>query len=110
MIFKGAKGKRGEFPGSPVVRTLHSHCRGPRFNPWLGTKVLQDVRHGQKKKEKKEKNLKTNQPNKQTKGQRGQSFGGIGTVASTQTRTLKELHSYGREWGSRKICPASIGR
>ena len=24
-----------EFPGRPVVRTLCSHCWGPRFNPWL---------------------------------------------------------------------------
>ena len=23
----------GEFPDGPVVRTLHSHCQGPRFNP-----------------------------------------------------------------------------
>ena len=22
------------FPGGPVVRTLHSHCPGPGFNPW----------------------------------------------------------------------------
>ena len=28
------KGK--EFPGSPVVRTLHSHCWRPRCNPWSG--------------------------------------------------------------------------
>ena len=26
----------GDFPGGPVVRTLHFHCRGSRFNPWLG--------------------------------------------------------------------------
>ena len=25
-----------EFPGGPVVRTLHSHCRGPGFDPWSG--------------------------------------------------------------------------
>ena len=25
-----------KFPGSPVVRTLCSHCRRPGFNPWLG--------------------------------------------------------------------------
>ena len=24
------------FHGGPVPRTLHSQCRGPRFNPWLG--------------------------------------------------------------------------
>ena len=31
-------GKSGswEFPGNPVVRTLHFYCRGPRFNPWWG--------------------------------------------------------------------------
>ena len=23
-----------KFPGSPVVRTPCSHCRGPGFNPW----------------------------------------------------------------------------
>ena len=32
-VFKGDV--LGEFPGSPVVRTLHFHCQGPRFNPWL---------------------------------------------------------------------------
>ena len=25
-----------EFPGATVIRTPHSHCWGPRFNPWLG--------------------------------------------------------------------------
>lgn len=25
-----------EFPGNPVVRTSHFHCRGRGFNPWLG--------------------------------------------------------------------------
>ena len=25
-----------EFPGSPVVRTLSFHCRGPGFYLWLG--------------------------------------------------------------------------
>ena len=28
--------KRGDFPASPVVRTLRFHCRGHGFNPWLG--------------------------------------------------------------------------
>ena len=23
-------------PSSPVAKTLHSHCRGPRFDPWSG--------------------------------------------------------------------------
>ena len=26
----------GDFPGGPVGRTQHFHCRGPRFDPWLG--------------------------------------------------------------------------
>ena len=25
-----------KFPGGPVVRTRHSHCRGPGFDPWSG--------------------------------------------------------------------------
>ena len=25
-----------DFPGGPVAKTLHSQCRGPGFNPWLG--------------------------------------------------------------------------
>ena len=28
----------GEFPDSPRVRTPHSHCRGPWFNPWSGNR------------------------------------------------------------------------
>ena len=27
----------GEFPGGPVVRTPHSHCQGPGFNPSSGS-------------------------------------------------------------------------
>ena len=26
----------GDFPGGPVVKTPHFHCRGHRFNPWWG--------------------------------------------------------------------------
>ena len=26
----------GKFPGGPVVKTLHTHCQGPGFNPWSG--------------------------------------------------------------------------
>ena len=26
-----------DFPGGPVVKTLHSQCRGPRFDPWPGS-------------------------------------------------------------------------
>ena len=25
-----------DFPGGPVAKTLHSQCRGPRFNPSSG--------------------------------------------------------------------------
>ena len=25
-----------DFPGGPVVKNLHSHCRGRGFNPWSG--------------------------------------------------------------------------
>ena len=27
---------KGDFPGGPVAKTLHSQGRGPEFNPWLG--------------------------------------------------------------------------
>ena len=26
-----------DFPGCPLVKTLHFKCRGRRFNPWLGS-------------------------------------------------------------------------
>ena len=26
----------GDLPSGPVVKTLHFHCRGRRFNPWSG--------------------------------------------------------------------------
>ena len=25
-----------DFPGGPAVKTLHSQCRGPGFDPWSG--------------------------------------------------------------------------
>ena len=28
--------QRGLSPGGSVTKTLHSQCRGTRFNPWLG--------------------------------------------------------------------------
>lgn len=48
-VARGVQGKRltaateqdrstWEFPGGSVVRTLHSHCFRPGFNPWLGNK------------------------------------------------------------------------
>ena len=30
------KTRNWDFPGSPMVKTLHFHCRGQRFSPWLG--------------------------------------------------------------------------
>ena len=45
------KNANREFPGGPVVRTPHFHCRGPRFDSLTGqgTKILQAARRGQKK-------------------------------------------------------------
>lgn len=31
------------FPGGPVTKTPHSHCRGPRFKPWPGSYILYDA-------------------------------------------------------------------
>ena len=28
--------RKGDFPGGPVVKTLHPQCRKGKFNPWLG--------------------------------------------------------------------------
>lgn len=39
-------------PCGPVVKTLLFHCRGHRFDPWLGTKIPHALQHGQKKREK----------------------------------------------------------
>ena len=39
-----------DFPGGPAVETLRFHCRGPRFEPWSGTKIPQATRHNQKRK------------------------------------------------------------
>ena len=47
-----------DFPGCPVVRTWRFHCCGPRFNPWLGTKILQAARWGRKNQTKPNQNKK----------------------------------------------------
>ena len=39
-----------EFPGGPVVRTLHFHCQGLGSIPGWGTKILQALKHNQKQK------------------------------------------------------------
>ena len=46
-----------KLPGSPVVRTPHFHCRGYRFDPWLGTKIPQAMQGSQLKKRGKEKTI-----------------------------------------------------
>ena len=42
--------KYSDFPGIPVVKILHFQCRGPGFNPWLGTKILHTATPKKKKK------------------------------------------------------------
>ena len=55
----GAKGRGlGEFPGDPVVRTPHFHCRGHGFHPWRETKIPHAAQCSQKKK--KSRGLKIN--------------------------------------------------
>ena len=48
MIFKISR--KGEFPGGPVVGTQHFHCQGQGLISGWGTKILQAVWCGQKKK------------------------------------------------------------
>ena len=45
-----------KFPGSPVVRTQHFHCRGPGSILGQGIKILQAT-HGMAKKERKKENV-----------------------------------------------------
>ena len=54
VYFNVEREQTKEFPGDPVIRTLHFHCQGPRFIPGQGTKILQATLHGQKKKKKRE--------------------------------------------------------
>lgn len=35
----GIRGQWGDFPGRPVVKTPHFHCRGHRFDLWSRTKI-----------------------------------------------------------------------
>ena len=35
-ILLSEKSQTVDFPGGPVVKTLHFHCRGPGFDPCLG--------------------------------------------------------------------------
>lgn len=50
------KKKNRDFPGTPCrVKTLHFHCRGYKFGPWLGYKIPHAVVAWPKKKKKKSK-------------------------------------------------------
>ena len=40
--------KAGDFPGGPVVKTLHFHRRGCGFDPRSGTKIPPTAQRGQK--------------------------------------------------------------
>ena len=46
-----------EFPVGPEVRTWHFHYCGPGSSPTQGTKILQAMWHGQKKKKKERKEI-----------------------------------------------------
>ena len=35
-VKKGQLKKSKDLPGRPAVKALPFHCRGHRFNPWLG--------------------------------------------------------------------------
>ena len=37
---RALKTPKGNFPHDPVAKTLHSQCKGPRFNPWSGNLIL----------------------------------------------------------------------
>ena len=45
------------FPGSPLVKSLYSHCRGHRFDPWQKTKTSQVKKQSHTHKKKKSKLL-----------------------------------------------------
>ena len=45
----------GGFPGCPVVKTLHFHCRGMSLTPGQGTKILHATQPKKKKRKKENK-------------------------------------------------------
>lgn len=49
----------GDLPGGPVTKTPPFHCRGPRFDPWLGNLRFRMPHSGQ------------TQTNKKTRDERG---------------------------------------
>ena len=48
VAFKQYLEGQGEFPGGPVVKTQHFHCRGMGSVPGWGTKIPYAESHGQK--------------------------------------------------------------
>ena len=48
-----------DFPGGAVVKTLWFHCKGHKFDPWLGPKIPHITQHTTKK-EKTNKNTQDN--------------------------------------------------
>jgi len=52
MCIRTTRGFYWDFPGGPVVKTLHFHCRGHRFGPLFpgqGTKIPLASWHKKKK-------------------------------------------------------------
>ena len=47
----------GDFPGSPVVKTLLFHRRGHRFDPWWGAKILHAAQGWPKNRRKRKKEM-----------------------------------------------------
>ena len=46
--------QEGDFPGGPVVRAVHLHCREHGFHPWSRTKISHAIWFGRKEKEKRQ--------------------------------------------------------
>ena len=46
---EGLNESKREFPGGPVIRTLHFHCRGHGSIPGPGTNIPHAAQHGQNK-------------------------------------------------------------
>ena len=100
LQFNNKKSKIWEFPGDPVVRIWHFHCRGPGSIPSQGTKIPKAAQNIQKKDKnpikkwvknlnrhfsKKDihianKNIKRGLPDSPVVRLRGSTAGGIGSI------------------------------
>ena len=49
-----SKAEGGYFPGGPIVKIPHFHCRGHGFNPWWGSTIPHAMWREQQKKRKQE--------------------------------------------------------